>query len=78
MKQLLDTEIEFYHSIKSKLLKKYQGQYALIHKNQLIDVFPSEDEAIHTGYKQFGYVPLLVREITDKEPVYELFHVVAS
>jgi hypothetical protein len=63
----LDKELETY---KSKLpeLKESEGKFALIHGDE-VDVFDTYADAIKEGYRKFGLVPFLVKQIESVEKV---------
>jgi hypothetical protein len=62
----LQQELETFEAHRTELMGRAAGKYALIHKDQLVDVFDTEADAIRDGYRQFGNVPFLVKKI---EPV---------
>jgi len=46
------------------LLQKYpEGHFALIHHNEVEDVFPSQNEAMDTGYQRHGAGRFMVKQI---------------
>lgn len=60
---------QFYQQIKPELLE-FLGQFALIHNQELVDVYPSYqaafDGAIQKGLRAGTF---LVKEIVEEEPV---------
>lgn len=64
---VLKKELETYEAHKNELLAKSKGKFVLIKGDKVIDVFNDWMDAIAQGYKQFGYVPLLVKEIVEVE-----------
>ena len=66
----LEKERQTYKAHISKLLEDGGniGKFVLIKDDQLIDVFDTNLDAIKQGYKDFGNVPFLVKEITLVEP----------
>lgn len=44
------------------------GGYALFHGDSLIGVYRTEEMAIKAGYDRFGFDPILVKQILEKEP----------
>lgn len=67
MAVLLAEELQTYEQKRDELLHRAKGKYALIKGNRVIEVFESEADAIHQGYKSFGNVPFLVKEIVEVE-----------
>ncbi len=63
----LKKEIEAYESQKAELLDKSKGKFVLIKGEKVIDVFDTEIDAIRQGYKRFGNVPFLVKQIVELE-----------
>jgi hypothetical protein len=58
---ILQTELNYFEAKRKELLGVAQGEYALIHGEQLIDTFNSKDDAIKRGYEEFGNIPFLVK-----------------
>jgi hypothetical protein len=67
MVQVLETEVRTYERHRDQLLGKAEGTYVLIRTDQAIGVFDSKLDAIAQGYKQFGNVPFLVKQILKVE-----------
>lgn len=61
--EVLQTELEFFNTIRNELLGQATDEYALIHGKELIDTFKSKDDAIKKGYTLFGNEPFLVKKI---------------
>jgi hypothetical protein len=51
-------------------LKQHEGKFVLIQGDVVIDLFSSYDDALKEGYKRFGLVPFLVKQIHAVEPIY--------
>ena len=68
-KMALEKELETY---KSKLpeLKAHEGKFVLIQGDKVVDTFASYEDALKEGYKQFGLIPFLVKQILAVEPVF--------
>lgn len=66
-KNLLKQEIETYYANKEELLKISKGQFVLIKDKKIIDTLHSRMDAISKGYKLFGNIPFLVKEIVEIE-----------
>lgn len=64
---LLDTELQTYQKNREHLLETSQGQFVLIHGEEVAAVFASKVDAIAEGFKRFGNVPFLVKEIVEIE-----------
>jgi len=60
MIEMLKKELETYSTQKNELIGKSKGKFALI-------VFDTKIDAIHQGYKRFGNVPFLVKQIVEIE-----------
>jgi hypothetical protein len=63
----LDRELETYAKHRDELLGKSAGQYALIHKDEVLGVYESKSDALKEGYRRLGNVPFLVKEIVPVE-----------
>lgn len=50
------------------LEKGLHGQWALVHDDRLVAVYPSRADCLRSGYRQFGNAPFLVREIVEDRP----------
>ena len=63
----LEKELAAYEAAKPGLLPQELGRFVLIHEGQVVDTFAAESDAIRAGYRQFGNVPFLVKQITEVE-----------
>ena len=72
----LAEETAAYRSSLPELLQRHEGEFVLIKGRAIAGVFPDERSAIREGYRQFGIVPFLVRQITAAERVVHLPNVV--
>jgi hypothetical protein len=59
----LRQELETFDAHRAELLGRAPGKYALVHTDQVVDVFDTEADAIREGYRRFGNVPFLVKKI---------------
>jgi hypothetical protein len=65
----LAEELETFEARRAELVGMANGQFALIHKSELVGTYQSEQDAIAEGYRRFGNVPFLVKQIsTHDEP----------
>jgi hypothetical protein len=60
---VLDTELKTYEQNRDHLLGTAEGKFVLIHNDQVIGIYDSKMDAIAEGYRQFGNVPFLVKQI---------------
>jgi hypothetical protein len=51
-------------------LKEHEGKYVLIQGDSVVDTFSSYDDALKTGYREFGLKPFLVKQILSVEPIF--------
>jgi hypothetical protein len=63
MKTPLDRELAAYEQHRGELLAAAEGKYVLIHGDEVAGVYESQADAIAEGYRQFGNVPFLVKEV---------------
>ena len=63
MTSIFQTELQTFEALMSELLVDSAGKFALIKGDQLVDVFDTDVDAIRQGYKEFGNVPFLVKQI---------------
>lgn len=59
---VLETELKTYADHRDELLAQ-EGRFVLIHGNQIVGAYDSQADAVTQGYKQFGNVPFLVKQI---------------
>jgi len=65
----LDEALVVYEAQKAEWLRDGRGgEYVLIYCTEVAGLFPTRKECLAAGYKQFGNVPFLVREIREKHP----------
>ena len=73
MPTALDQELSFYEAHKGRLLREAEGKFVLVHGEEILGIFESEEEAISQGYQELGNVPFLVKQIVPvEEPL--VFH----
>ena len=72
----LTREMAAYNAHLARMLREHGGQFVLIKGHDIVGFFPDRSSALEEGYRQFGFVSFLVREITDSEPVIYLPNVV--
>lgn len=63
----LETALKTYDQNRARLIGKQEGKYVLIHEDQVVAVCDSRTDAIAQGYRQFGNVPFLVKQILKVE-----------
>jgi len=59
----LESETQTYEQHREELLGTAQGKFALIHGTEVAGVYDSKSDAIREGYRRFGNVPFLVKQI---------------
>ena len=74
----LKEEYETYKTHKEDLLSKHDGKFVLIKGSKIIDFFSSYDDALKEGFKKFGNVPFLVKQIQKEEEVNFFYSNVAA
>ncbi|MGC8644057.1 MAG: hypothetical protein ACP5XB_29710 [Isosphaeraceae bacterium] len=60
-----------YQANKRQLLS-HEGQWVVIHGEQILGIRPTYEEALRLGYEQAGYVDFLAHQILANEPVHLL------
>jgi hypothetical protein len=72
----LEKELE---TFKNKLpgLKDSEGKFALVHGDELVDVYTSYEDAIKEGYAKFKLDPFLVKQIHAIEQVQFISRLIA-
>ena len=64
----LEKELETYRQKLSELREK-EGKFALVHGDEVADVFSSYEDALKEGYRKYGLEPFLVKKIEVEEKV---------
>jgi hypothetical protein len=67
MAMILNTELTTYEQNRDQLLGTAEGKFVLIHNSQVIGIYDAKMDAIAAGYKQFGNVPFLVKQVVKVE-----------
>jgi hypothetical protein len=65
----LAEEMATYRDRLPELLGGQEGEYVLIKGTHVVGVFHDRSQALREGYRRFGVVPFLVRQITSSETV---------
>lgn len=63
MSEILELEIQTYEKNRNKLIASSEGKYVLIHKDEILGVFETQNDAIIQGYNELGNIPFLVKQI---------------
>ena len=72
---ILAREWKTYMDHKPALLAKgFQDKYVLIKDDRVIDLFDSQERAIHEGYLRLGVVPFLAHRIAEDEEAHLLVY----
>lgn len=64
MSDSLATELATFREHRDELVGSSLNKYVLIHGDQIVSTYESEQDAINEGYRQFGNVTFLVKRIT--------------
>jgi hypothetical protein len=64
----LDRELKTYGRELNQLLV-HEGKFALVHGEEVSDVFDTFEDAVRAGYQRFGLDPFMVKQIHAIEQV---------
>lgn len=59
----LATELATYAAHKDALLSICAGRWVLIKDSQVVASFDTQNDAVEAGYRQFGNVPFLTKQV---------------
>lgn len=59
----LEREMETFNRKLPELKAENEGRFALVHQDEVVDIFSSYDDAIKAGYAKFGLTPFMVKQI---------------
>jgi hypothetical protein len=62
-------EIATYRARLSEMVREHEGEFVLIKGNEVVGFFADDSLAIREGYRRFGVVPLLVKQVKAHERV---------
>jgi hypothetical protein len=65
----LKHEIERYEKELPALLAQGEGRFAVVHKDDPMEIVDTYDDALKVGYEKFGLEPFLVRQISRVQKV---------
>ncbi|MBI4574546.1 MAG: hypothetical protein HY713_14815 [candidate division NC10 bacterium] len=60
---VLEAEVKFFESIKTELLQRHEGKYALIVGAELLGVFDHQEDAYKVGIEKRGNIPMLIKQV---------------
>jgi len=63
MNEVLSRELKTYEENFVSLLGAHEGKFVLIHGEKIVGTFDSQMDAIACGYREFGNVPFLVKQV---------------
>lgn len=61
--KLLEQELKTFEENRGSLLANSEGKFVLIHDGSVIAVYDSKVDALAEGFKRFGNVPFLVKQV---------------
>lgn len=64
----LEKELETFNKNLSTLMTD-EGRYVLIHKNDVVSIYDTYQDALSAGYEKFKLEPFLVKKISGLESV---------
>jgi len=64
-----EKELETYQGQLPALLATDEGKYAVIKNDAILGVYGTYEDALNAGYKEYGLVPFLVKQITAIEQI---------
>ena len=70
---MLDKELTAFDNLRTGMLARSQGKYALLYGDRLVEVFNSRLDAINHGYHELGNVAFLVKKIVREDPPSSFF-----
>ena len=59
----LAEELQAFENHRAELLGTAAGKFALVHGSEVVGTYETERDAIAQGYRQFGNVPFLVKQV---------------
>ena len=60
---ILKSELETYERRRETLLVQAEGKWVLIRGDQVVGTFDTNMDAVADGYRRFGNVPFMVKQI---------------
>jgi hypothetical protein len=60
-------ELAAYEKERERLVRDHLGKIALVHQDEVIGAFPTADEAYLEGFRRFGDVKMMFKEIRDPD-----------
>lgn len=67
-KTVLEVELQYFESHKNEWLEHHEGKFALVVGQELLGVFDSREDAYKAGIELRGNVPMLIKQISRREP----------
>jgi len=56
-----------YEKVRERMVRDHPGKIALVHQDEVIGAFDTADEAFLEGFRRFGMVKMMLREIRDPD-----------
>ena len=69
----LEEEQDFFEEHRAEWLRDHEGEVALVKGRKLVGFYSADVEAFEAGVACFGYQPMLIKEVSEKDPVSLLF-----
>ena len=65
----LETELNYFESVKANLLDHHEGKYALIIGEKVLGTFDTCERAYKAGVEKRGNVPMFIKHVLRNEPM---------
>jgi hypothetical protein len=60
-------EMAAYEKERARLVREHLGKIALVHQDEVVGAFATADEAFLEGFRRFGLVRMMLKEIRDPD-----------
>jgi hypothetical protein len=67
MTDVLASELKTYEQHRDELLETAEGKFVLVHETEVAGMYETQMDGINEGYRRFGNVPFLVKQILKVE-----------
>jgi hypothetical protein len=72
--EAFERERQAFERLKPELLRTHRGQWVAIYQGEVVEVGHDRSQVLDRVYDRFGYVPVYVQQVEERQRIYKLPH----
>ncbi len=67
---MLEQELDAFMKQLPEMLKSHQGKWVAFRNNEHLNYWDTQTDCIEEAYREWGYVPILARQVSNEYQIY--------